>query len=308
MSKISTAFNLIKKNRASFLSSLLKNIGFLFPDKLYLKLMFRCRMGYKLNLKKTKTFNEKMQWLKLYNRNPLYTTLVDKFAVKDYVGQKIGNEYIIPTIGVWTRAEDIVFDDLPNQFVLKTTNGGGGSVIICKDKSTFDKIGAVRKLKKSLKDDLYKISREWPYKNVPPRIIAEKYMEDYQDGELRDYKFYTFNGIPKFMLIVSNRYGKQKYFDYFDMQFNRVNLQDVAVPNSRDDLPHKPQNFEEMKRICQQLAGEIPMVRVDLYEINGKVYFGEMTFFDDGGFMNAKPKSWEREWGDLINLPVKEMK
>ena len=309
MSKLATAIRLIKNNKAEFCAAFLEKFNFIFPDKLYLQLFFRCKMGYWLNLKNPKTFNEKMQWLKLYNRNPFYSVLVDKFAVKDYIAKKIGEEYVIPTLGVWNNAKDIDFSSLPDQFVLKTTNGGGGDVIICKDKAKFNINNAIERLNNCLKMSLYESFREWPYKNVSARIIAEKYMEDDQDGELRDYKFYTFNGVPKFMLIVSNRYvdGK-KCFDYFDMQFNSVKLKDLDVPNSQNALPHMPHNFELMKKLCKVLADDLPFVRIDFYDINGKVYFGEMTFFDTGGFMKASPDTWEKEWGDMVKLPIRVKK
>ena len=275
------------------------------PDKWVLNRKYRRHFGKKLNFDNPQTFNEKLNWLKLYDRNPLYTTLVDKYAVKNWVADKIGSQYIIPTLGVWEKFDEIDIDNLPNQFVLKCTHDSGG-LVICKDKQSLDIVAARKKINDSLKRNFYYQSREWPYKNVPPRIIAEKYMEDKCDGELRDYKFYTFNGEPKFLLIASNRQIKEKKgFDYFDMNFKHVDLQDIHVPNSPDGYPHKPKNFEKMKEICRILAKNIPAVRVDFYEVDGLLYFGEMTFFDDGGFMNATPKSWELEWGNLIKLPVK---
>ena len=184
--------------------------------------MFRCRMGYWMDFDNPKTFNEKLQWLKLYNRNPFYTTLVDKYAVKEYVANLIGKEYVIPTLGVWNNAKEIDFDKLPNQFVLKTTNGGGGDVVICKDKSKLDRKYVVKHLNQSLKKSIYKNLREWPYKNVPPRIIAEKYMED-DSGNLCDYKFHTFCGEPKVLLVVSDRFGDSHgHYDYFDASVHGI--------------------------------------------------------------------------------------
>lgn len=190
----------MKKKWYSF-RKILKN---LLPDSFFLKREFRLRMGYPLNLQQPKTFNEKLQWLKLYDRNPLYTTLVDKYAVKKWVSDKIGEEYVIPTIGVWDKFDDIDFDKLPKQFVLKCTHDSGG-LAICRDYSSFDIEAARKKINESLKRNFYYQSREWPYKNVRPRIIAEKYMEDSLDAELRDYKFYVFNGEPKFLLLATNR-------------------------------------------------------------------------------------------------------
>lgn len=277
----------------------------LIPDSIILKYSFRRIMGYPLNLRNPQTFNEKLNWLKLYNRNPLYTTLVDKYTVKKWVADKIGEQHVVPTLGVWEKFDDIDFNKLPNQFVLKCTHDSGGLIIV-KSKDNLDRNVAKSKINESLKKNFYYQCREWPYKNVPPRIIAEKYMEDKLDGELRDYKFYTFNGIPKFMLIVSNRnIPEKKGFDYFDMNGIHQNLQDVDVHNSPIGIPHLPNNFEKMKEFCIVLAKNIPHVRIDFFEVNGQIYFGEMTFFDAGGFMKATPKSWELEWGKLIKLPNK---
>ena len=275
------------------------------PDSVDVKLLYLAILGRWPNLLNPQTFNEKINWLKLHDRNPLYTTLVDKYAVKKWVANKIGEEYIIPTLGVWSKFDDIDFDKLPKQFVLKCTHDSA-SYIICKDKQKLDKLYAKRKLSRALKREFYLARREWPYKDVPHRIIAEMYVEDNEDNELRDYKFYTFNGMPQFMLIASNRHIKEKKgFDYFDMNFNHIDLQDERIPNSPVGIPHKPKNFEQMKSLCKILAENIPFVRVDFFEVNGQLYFGEMTFFDDGGFMKAKPDSWENEWGDLIKMPSK---
>ncbi len=275
------------------------------PDPIYLRLVFKALTGRFMNLRNPKTFNEKLQWLKLYNRNPLYTTLVDKYAVKKWVADKIGEQYVIPTLGVWDRFEDIDFGNLPNQFVLKCTHDSGGLVIV-KDKSKLDIEAARQKITKSLKLNYYWACREWPYKNVPPRIIAEKYMEDSTDGELRDYKFYTFKGEPKFLLIASNRQkGNVPYFDYFDMDGNHLDLHDLKTINNPNEIPQLPQRFNELKDLSRKLTKGIPHVRADFYVVNDDIFFGEYTFFDDGGFMKATPSSWEREWGEMIELPVK---
>lgn len=274
----------------------------LVPDYWFLKREFRLRMGYRLDLKNPRTYNEKLQWLKLYDRNPLYTKLVDKYAVKKWVADKIGEEYVIPSIGVWDKFDDIDFECLPEQFVLKCTHDSGG-VVIVKDKCNIDYRLIEKKLTRCLKQNFYWKNREWPYKNVQPRIIAEPYMEDAVYKELRDYKFYVFNGKPRFVMIAKGRHILgQKTFDYFDMDFNRIVLQDVSVPNAKI-APEKPYGFEDMKRIASILSEKIPCVRIDFYEINKKVYFGEMTFFDDGGYMNATPSTWGLEWGELLNLP-----
>lgn len=275
------------------------------PDKLFLSWMFRIKMGYRINWENPVTFDEKVNWIKLYNRNPLYTKLVDKYAVKQYVSEKIGAEHVVPTLGVWDKFDDIDFDSLPNQFVLKCTHDSGG-LVVCKDKSKLDLEKARENIEKSLKRNYYYKWREWPYKNVRPRILAEKYLEDSVDNELRDYKFHTFNGEPRILLIASNRHNKEKKgFDFFDMNLQPLDLRDISVPNSPLGRPHPPKNFDQMRQFCRMLAKDFPCVRVDFYEVNGHVYFGEMTFFDDAGFMRNTPSSWEKEWGDMVTLPPK---
>ena len=304
MSKLSTAIRLIKNGKADFWASLLENLNFLFPDKLYLKLMFRCKMGYWMNFDNPKTFSEKLQWLKLYNRNPLYTTLVDKYAVKKWVADKIGEDHVIPMLGVWDNANEIDFESLPDQFVLKTTNGGGGDVVICKDKSKFDRKKAVAHLNKSLKNNIYNNYREWPYKNVRPRIIAEKYMED-ESGELRDYKVFCFNGTPKIFLLYKDRYDDKKMtIDFFDEQRNWLNLTHPEFDRSTEK-PDLPDCFERIFSLAKILSQSIPFVRCDFYIVNGSIYFGEMTFYPTSGFALYKPFSWEEKMGSWLKLPNK---
>lgn len=305
MSKITTAINLLKHNRGEFFASILLRLNFLFPDKLYLSLLFRFKMGYWMDWKNPKTFSEKLQWLKLYNRRPEYTTMVDKYAVKEYVAKIIGEEYIIPTLGVWDSPEDIDWDSLPQKFVLKTTHGGGGSgVVICEDKSTFDKDAAIAKLKKSLNSCIYKSFREWPYKNVKKRVVAEAFLEDshaVKDGsDLSDYKFYCFNGEPQVVMKSVGRYSGNLCFDYYDMQWNKLPLV-WDRPNS--DINHpSPPCFEEMKKLCKKLSKNIPHVRCDFYIIDNKPLFGELTFFDGSGFSKFQDKTWNERLGSMIEL------
>ena len=273
------------------------------PDSTYLRILFYLHMGKVLHLKHPKTFSEKIQWLKLYNRKPEYTTMVDKYAVKDYVAKIIGDQYIIPTLGVWDKPEEIDWDNLPDRFVLKTTNGGGSKgVVICKNKATFDKATAIQDLNTALRRDIYKRFREWPYKNVPKRIIVEKYMED-ESGELRDYKFFCFDGEPKAMFIASDRLDKNEEtkFDFYDMDFNHL-----PITNGHSNATIKidmPRGFEEMKHLAAKLSKGIPHVRIDLYDINGKVYFGEFTFFHWSGMKPFKPIEWNYTFGNWIELP-----
>ena len=271
------------------------------PDKEYLEKKFYVTMGYPLDLNNPQTFNEKLQWLKLYDRKPEYTMMVDKYKVREYIKEKLGEEYLIPLLGVWDKAEDIDFDKLPNQFVLKCNHNSGLGMYICKDKSklTQKEIKVIRKnLTKGLQQDYYLTGREWPYKNVPRKIIAEKYMED-ETGQLRDYKFYCFNGEPKIIMINSDReIGKTKA-DYFDMDFNWLDLK--WGYEHADVKPLKPTNFEKMKELAVVLSKDIPELRVDFYEVNNKIYFGELTFFDGSGFDKIEPKEWDKKIGDWID-------
>lgn len=291
-------------NTSKILNYLLIKYGFILPDKLYLSLMLKTRCGYWPNWSTPKTYNEKLQWLKLYNRRPEYTMMVDKLAVKEHVACLIDEKYIIPTLGVWDKPEDIDWDTLPNRFVLKTTHGGGNTgVIICRDKKTFDKQDAITKLRSSLKQDLYKTVREWPYKNVPRRIIAEQYIEG-ENGDLPDYKFFCFDGEVKALFVGTERGSGDVKFDYFDADFNHLDLVQYH-PMSGKVIP-KPKNFEEMKKIASKLSERIPHVRIDLYNVNGKIYFGEMTFYHHGGVTPFHPETWDRVFGDWLTLPSRK--
>ena len=271
------------------------------PPAEFLKRMYQINMGRELDLESPKTYTEKLQWLKLYDHRPEYSRMVDKYGVKDYVAEKIGPEYVIPLLGVWDQVEQIDFDTLPNQFVLKTTHDSGG-IVVCQDKSKLDIPAAKKSLKKFLKRNYYDHNREWPYKNVPHRIIAEAYMEDPTYQELRDYKFFTFNGVPKVLYIAQGRgKGEPTVADFFDMEFQHLPFtidHDMApVP------PEKPACFEEMKRLAAILSEGTPQLRVDFYEVDGKVYFGEMTFFHCSGMEGFHPEEWDRIFGDWVTLP-----
>lgn len=272
------------------------------PDELYIQLNYFAHFKKFANLKNPVTYNEKLNWLKLHDHNPLYTMLVDKYEVKKYVEKIIGGGYIIPTLGIWEHFEDINFEALPNQFVLKCTHDSEGLVIV-KDKDNLDKKTAKVKIENCLKQNFYYIGREWPYKNVKPRIIAEKYMEDTETGELRDYKFFCFNGEPKAMYIATGRGINQTKFDYYDMEFNHL---DITQKYPNTDTPNKKPNcFDEMIILAQKLSYGIPHVRIDFYEVNGKVYFGEMTFYHLSGFIPFRPSNWDKIFGDWLILPVK---
>lgn len=271
------------------------------PDELYIKMCYKAAFNDWPNLEYPITFNEKLNWLKLHDRKPIYTTMVDKYEAKKYVADIIGREYIIPTLGVWNNFDDIDFDKLPDRFVLKCTHDSGG-VIICQDKKKLDKGMAKKVIEKSLKRKFYYVAREWPYKNVKPRIIAEQYMEDAITKELRDYKIFTFNGVAKALFIATERQveGEETKFDFFDMDFNHLALTN-GHPCAKEH-PAIPATINTMKLLAEKLSKGIPHLRVDFYEVNGKVYFGELTFSHWGGFVPFNPSSWDKKFGDWINI------
>ena len=274
------------------------------PDKIYLKKKFKIIFNRDLDLKDPKTYNEKIQWLKLYNRNPFYTTLVDKHEVKKYISDVLGDEYVIPTLGIWDRFDDIDFDSLPERFALKCTHDSG-SYVICKSKKDLDISAAKKKIERSMKNNWYKVTREWPYKNVKKRIIAEQYLEDTKTAELRDYKFFCFDGEVKCLSIASNRQGdKELTFDFFDENFNWLDFR-RGHPNA-EVPPSKPVNFEKMKEIASKLSKGMPHVRVDLYEVDEKIYFGELTFYTYSGYHPFDPDIWDNTFGDWIKLPERK--
>ena len=273
------------------------------PAEAFLKRMYKINMGKELNLTAPVNYTEKLQWLKLYDHRPEYTTMVDKYEVKKYVADRIGERYVIPLLGVWDRADEIDFDALPDRFVLKTTHDSG-ALVICKDKSRLDIEAAKKRLTHFLGRRYYDCNREWPYKNVKPRIIAEQYMEDSTYKELRDYKFFTFGGVPKVLYIAQGRgRGEPTVADFFDMDFNHlpftIDHDMAAVP------PEKPVCFEEMKQLAAILSEGTPQLRVDFYEVDGKVYFGEMTFFHCSGMEAFHPEEWDKIFGDWVELPQK---
>lgn len=277
------------------------SIAPIIPDKLFLAVKFRLTMGYWMDFDNPKTYNEKLQWLKLHDRRPGYTQMVDKAGVKEYVAQRIGEQYIIPTIGVWNRPEDIPWNKLPNQFVAKVTHDSGG-IVICKDKAQLNTAFAIAKLSEALKQDYYAVSREWPYKQVKRRVIVEQYMVDESGYELKDYKFFCFNGEPKMLFIATDRENpnEETKFDFFDMDFNLLPFTNGHEHAAK--TPTKPKGFDTMVELARKLSEGIPHVRVDFYDINGQVYFGELTFFHWSGFVPFEPKEWDYKIGELLAL------
>lgn len=271
-------------------------------DEKYLKLRYYVQFRRSIDLDTPSTYNEKIQWLKLYNCKPEYTAMVDKYEVKKYVADRIGSQYIIPTLGVWDRFEDIDFDLLPDQFVLKCTHDSGG-LVICNDKSKLDIDAAKKKIKKSLARNYYYLGREWPYKDVKPRIIAEKYLNAIdQQAELVEYKFFCFDGKAKMILVCKGKaHGAGRTNDYCDLELNRLPFISLN-PNSTGKL-EMPVEMPGMIRIAEKLSENIPQLRVDLYLADGHIYFGELTFFHNSGFCRFEPEEWDQKLGDWIRLP-----
>lgn len=272
------------------------------PDDLYLKKRFHAKLGTDLNLENPQSFNEKLQWLKLYDRNSAYTPMVDKYAVRDYISQKIGEEYLIPLVGgPWRSFEEIDFDALPDQFVLKCTHDSGG-IVICKDKKTLNKKQAKRNIEKALKRNYFLPCREWPYKNVIPQIIAEKMMVDESGIELKDYKFMCFGGEIKCTFVCTDRFSTEGlHVTFFDREWNVMPFT-RHYPAKKDGVP-KPAAYERMIALAEVLSKDIPFVRVDFYDINGLVYFGELTFYPGSGFEEFTPEEWDYRLGQWIDLP-----
>ena len=259
-------------------------------------------MGKKLNLKNPQTLNEKLQWLKLYNRKPEYTMMVDKVEVRKYIAEKLGKEYLIPCLGVWDKVEDIDFDKLPQQFVLKCNHNSGKGMCLCKDKSQLDIEKVKKELKKGLKEKYFYHGREWPYKNVKPKIIAEKYMVDESGIELKDYKIHCFNGEPHFILVCDGRFSKEGLTeDFYDTSWEHIDVKRPKIPNKSVHHP-KPLLLDKMLELSKVLAKNIPFSRIDFYVIKNNIYFGEITFFPASGLTKFEPEKWNDIWGDLIKI------
>ena len=270
-------------------------------DRLYIKVFYLLAMGEKLDFNNPKTFTQKIQWLKLYNTDPQYARMVDKYEARQIINSKIGDDYLIPLYGVWKSYDDIEFNKLPNEFVLKTTHDSG-TVIICNSKNIFKKELARKIITKSLKRNYFYKSREYPYKNAIPRVIAEKYMHDENQKKLDDYKFFCFSGVPKFLQVTKEIDGN-KNVCYFDMNFSRLPF-NTGKYKTNHSIFTKPFKFAEMIEIAKILSHDLIHVRIDLYFINDRIYFGEYTFHHNGGIIEFKPQKWNEIWGNLIKLPL----
>lgn len=278
-------------------------VQFFVPSRVYIKLQFKNFIGKELDLKNPQSFNEKMQWLKLYDRNPQYTKLVDKFEVRKYIAEKIGNQYLIPLLGIYDSFEDIDFDQLPKEFVLKPTHTSG-DVFICKDKTKINYEDLRETVNKWLKRNYYYVHREWPYKNIKPRIICEKFMVDESGSELKDYKFYCFNGEPKCILVATERHSETgTKMDFYDIDWNLLPFKRTS-PRSGTVI-NKPKSFDKMVEISRILSKDIPFVRVDFYDVNGHLYFGELTFYPSSGLEKFFPEKYDYILGSWLTLPDK---
>lgn len=304
MKKIKTVLNLLKHDPKSLISAMGRNnlLNWI-PEKGYLEIMFYCETGKKLNLRNPVAFNEKLQWLKLYDRKVEYTTYVDKFAVRDYIKTTIGEEYLIPLIGVYDNVDEIPWIDLPREFVLKCTHGSGCN-IICKNKNKLDIRAAKKQLRKWLNTNYYYSTKEWPYKDVKPRIICEKYMVDESGTELKDYKFYCFNGKPKLIQVMSGRHHGNYFINHFDLEWISVTIKRKTYKENPVTLK-RPEKLKDMIRICEELSTNIPYVRIDLYYANDKIFFGEITFFPVSGYIDFENDEEDCLLGSYIKLPTK---
>lgn len=283
--------------------SLKHDISRILPDRLYIKLKFKQMMGREVDLKHPKYFNDKLQWLKLHDHNPEYIKLVDKYEVKDLVGKKLGMEYIIPTLGLWRSFEEIDFSKLPDQFVLKCTHDSH-SVVLCEDKKTFDIEKARVLLTRCLKRNYYWVGREWPYKSVPPRIIAEPYMVDAETGSLDDYKLFCFDGGVDNIMVVRGRANGKPLFYHFDKNWNLCRFNRLTRSLPEDFHEDKPPFIDDMIAIAEKLSKGFAHVRIDLYEANSQIYFGEYTLYNQDGWESGFDEHSDGYLGSLIHLPI----
>lgn len=308
MVSIKRGITYLLHNRVQFCDSIVKNFFSWLPDKVYLSLRYRCQMGHWINWKNPKTFTEKLQWLKVYDYKPEYTKMVDKLAAKDYVASRIGEEYIIPTLGVWDRVEDIDWDSLPDQFVLKTTHGGGGGgVVVCSDKTHFDKAKAIKKLQTSMHSNAGKTYRERPYLKVPRKIIAEKFMAERRakvntkNSDLPDYKFFCFNGKVKCFKIDFGRFVEH-HANYYSPEGKLLPFGEKGFEPAPNHKEVMPDNLTDMIKVAEELSKGFKFLRVDLYNVEDKIYFGELTFYPAAGMGAFVPEEWDEKLGNWIKL------
>ena len=271
-------------------------------DSTFLKMKYSLCMADSLDILSPTTFNEKLQWLKLYDRKPQYTVMVDKYKVREYIADKIGEQYLIPLLGVWDSPDEIDFNVLPNRFAMKCNHNSGLGMCICTDKSKLDIKKVKKGLARGLKQDYYLTGREWPYKDVPRKIVAEQFLKS-DEGGLTDYKIHCFNGVPKFILVCRDRFTDSGLTeDFYNPEWERMNVKRPKIPNAVVPAP-KPERLDEMLILAEKLSKDIPFLRVDFYVVEGKIYFSELTFFPASGFNSFEPEEWDRTFGEWIELP-----
>ena len=280
----------------------LKRLSQLLPDKLYLQIMYFKHFHKFINFNNPKTFNEKLQWLKIYDRKPIYTMMVDKYRVKDYIKNKLGEEYVIPTLGVWKTPEEIEFDSLPNQFVLKW-NHDSGSVVICEDKNKLDIEEAIRKLTPGKTRSGFWYGREWPYKNVEPCIIAEKYMEDTTSKESQDYKIHNFKGVPRVILVCLSHFSEEGIEEeLFDLSGKKINVKRTGEQTNDINI-NATKELNKMLEFVERISKDYPFMQTDFYEVEGRVYFGEITLCSSSGFSQFSPNENDNVFGEWFKIP-----
>lgn len=270
-----------------------------FKDEEMIRKIFKQRLGREVNLENPKKFNDKLQWLKLNWYDPLAVKCADKYAVREVVKDKIGEEYLNELYAVYNSVDEIDISKLPNKFVLKGTHGSGFN-IICKDKENMNWKKEKKKMKRWLRKNYYWRTREWVYKDIKPRIVAEKYLKHPEYGDLKDYKIYCFNGEPKLTQVDIDRFGNHKQ-NFYDKNWNFKDIR-IWCENDPDNQIKKPKNYADMIRISKILSKPFPHVRVDLYNVDGKIYFGELTFFHQSGMANFIDKDLEIQMGNWVDL------
>lgn len=273
-------------------------------DEIYLQRLYQAFFGRSLNLHEPITFNEKLQWLKLYDRKPEYTVMVDKYRVREYITKKIGEQYLIPLIGVWDSVDEIDFAALPNQFAMKCNHNSGLGMCICTDKSKLDIKRVKANLRRGLKQDYYLTGREWPYKDVPRKVVAEQFLKS-DEGGLTDYKIHCFNGVPKFILVCRDRFTDSGLTeDFYTPEWEHMDVKRPKIPNATTSIV-QPKKLDEMLMLAEKLSKDIPFIRIDFYYVEGEIYFSELTFYPASGFEGYEPLEWDETFGEWLVLPMK---
>lgn len=285
----------------SYLYRIIKKSRIL-PQKSFLKMHYKHETGKALNLENPIDFSEKIQWLKIYYKPPILTQLVDKYEVRSYVSDRVGERYLNEMYGVYRRPEDINFSALPKKFILKATHGWDMNLVIKNDENLdISRITEITR-KWLATNHYYNTGMEWAYKNIKPGLIAENFMVEKGRHAISDYKFYCFNGVPKMVQLDMDRGGNAHSIRYYDLNWERLPFVIKGNTVSEDNI-EKPKNFDKMIEIARELSTGFPFVRVDLYNIEGKIVFGEMTFYPGDGRTQLEPERYNRIYGDYIKLP-----